>query len=471
VILSVAGVISAGHSVAGATTPRAITTASATATPSWWDGNCDARNWDARATAAGWHGSGAHPLGASYLGIQVCGPRPSVDGAPNVQWARPGWGELEFQCVELAMRFMAQVYGVSAYNANGNSVVRNYTAADGGGLVKVSNGTAGVAPRPGDVISFDSPGLGHVGVVAASNVDASGDGSITILSQNDTADGWRTLSVAGWRVGGFGSFMPYGWLHDPTGRGGRAAGGAPSPGYWMVDAGGSVYSFGGVAGYGPANITPVAMAARRDGKGYWLASTRGDVLAFGNSSTHGGPPALQPGERVTTISATPSGDGYWLFTTLGRAFPYGDARFYGDMRGVPLDGPVIASVATPSGHGYYMVGADGGVFAFGDAHFHGSTGGMHLDRPVVGISPTPGAGGYWLVASDGGVFAFDAPFRGSMGGMQLNRPVNGLIAYGNGYLMVASDGGIFDFSNQPFAGSLGANPPRNPIVAVAAFDG
>jgi hypothetical protein len=37
--------------------------------------------------------------------------------------------------------------------------------------------------------------------------------------------------------------------------------------------------------------------------------------------------------------------------------------------------------------------------------------------------------------------------------------------------MVASDGGIFDFSNQPFAGSLGANPPRSPIVAVAAFDG
>jgi hypothetical protein len=469
-ILTLLGVITAGQGVASATTPRAITAMSVAAAPSWWSGICDATNWNARAAAAGWHGAGAHPLGASYLGVAVCGPRPSVDGAPNVLWKRPGWGELEFQCVELAMRFMAQVYGVSAYDANGDSVVRNYQAADGGGLVKVSNGTVGIAPQPGDVISFDSPGLGHVGVVAASNVDASGDGSITMLSQNDTSDGWRTLNVARWRVAGFGSYSPYGWLHDPAGRGARA-GVARGPGYWMVDAGGGVYAFGGVAGYGPATIAPVAMAARRDGDGYWLTSTFGDVLAFGRSAAHGDRPTLLPGEHVTTMSATPSGNGYWLFTNLGRVFPFGDARFFGDMRGVTLDGPVIASVATPSGRGYYMVGSDGGVFAFGDARFYGSTGGMRLDRPVVGISPAPGTDGYWLVASDGGVFAFDTPFRGSMGGKPLNQPVNGLIAYGNGYLMVASDGGIFDFSNQPFAGSLGANPPRNPIVAVAAFDG
>jgi hypothetical protein len=36
------------------------------------------------------------------------------------------------------------------------------------------------------------------------------------------------------------------------------------------------------------------------------------------------------------------------------------------------------------------------------------------------------------------------------------------------HLMVATDGGIFSFSDQPFAGSLGANPPARSIVAVAA---
>lgn len=37
--------------------------------------------------------------------------------------------------------------------------------------------------------------------------------------------------------------------------------------------------------------------------------------------------------------------------------------------------------------------------------------------------------------------------------------------------MVGQDGGIFSFSNKPFAGSLGANPPPNPITAVAVLDG
>jgi hypothetical protein len=73
------------------------------------------------------------------------------------------------------------------------------------------------------------------------------------------------------------------------------------------------------------------------------------------------------------------------------------------------------------------------------------------------------------VASDGGVFAFEAPFLGSLGDIRLNRPVTGMVAYGNGYLMVAEDGGIFNFSDQPFSGSLGAEPPAHPIVSVAAL--
>ncbi len=86
------------------------------------------------------------------------------------------------------------------------------------------------------------------------------------------------------------------------------------------------------------------------------------------------------------------------------------------------------------------------------------------------LVPDPDGKGYWLVASDGGVFAFDAAFRGSMGDVRLNKPVTGMVPFGNGYLMVANDGGIFNFSNLPFFGSLGGNPPAKPIVAVAALD-
>ena len=221
VTLPVVGLVAAGapaHAAVGA----ASATATTVSAPSWWNGDCDANHWNAVATAQGWQGAGAHRLGASYLGVPVCGPRPSIDGAPNVTWTKAGWGEYEWQCVELAMRFMAQVYGVSAYGANGNGVVRNYTSASGGALVKVDNGTAGQPPQPGDVISFDdtSGGVGHAGVVSASSVDANGNGTITMLSQNDTADGLRTLAVSAWRVQPFGSQVPYGWLHDPAGRGG-----------------------------------------------------------------------------------------------------------------------------------------------------------------------------------------------------------------------------------------------------------
>jgi len=203
--------------------------------PSWWNGSCDANHWNSAAAAKGWHGAGAHALGASYLGVAVCGPRPSVDGAPDIRWTKSGWGEYEWECPELTMRFMALAYGVSSYGANGNDVVRNYTTSDGGGLVRITNGTQGKPPLPGDIVSFDNASnrAGHAGVVASSSVDSSGNGSVKLLTQNDTSDGWRTLSVSSWRLSSFSGFTPYGWLHDPQGRGG--GGSADRPPYGAVD--------------------------------------------------------------------------------------------------------------------------------------------------------------------------------------------------------------------------------------------
>jgi ribosomal protein L24E len=140
------------------------------------------------------------------------------------------------------------------------------------------------------------------------------------------------------------------------------------------------------------------------------------------------------------------------------------------MAGTPLNAPVLDSITTPTGNGYYMVAADGGIFTFGDAAFHGSTGDIRLNQPVQSLVPDPDGHGYWLVASDGGVFSFTAPFRGSLADIKLNRPVTGMVPFGNGYLMVAEDGGIFTFTDKPFHGSLGANPPADPITSTAAID-
>jgi hypothetical protein len=258
------------------------------------------------------------------------------------------------------------------------------------------------------------------------------------------------------------------------GPGGGANSAAVRSGYWMVGAGGTVYAFGDARWLGngtvPAGVNAVDLEPTPSRAGYWVVDGRGTVASFGDAarlgSINGG---LGKGETVTSLSATPSGRGYWIFTTRGRVVPFGDAVSYGDMAKVALNGPVLDSIPTPSGRGYYMVAGDGGIFAFGDARFYGSMGNTKLNAPVQSLVPDGDGAGYWLVASDGGIFAFDAPFRGSMGNQKLNKPVTGMVRFGDGYLMVGEDGGIFNFSTQPFAGSLGANPPPRPVVSVAAL--
>jgi hypothetical protein len=262
----------------------------------------------------------------------------------------------------------------------------------------------------------------------------------------------------------------------------------------MLGMRGALYGFGelgtGVLITNPsenaaASVAAVDIEINRWGTGYWILLEDGQVFAAENSLRNPSDPLqatyknaavlgrvtaaeLRSGEIAVSLSATHSGLGYWIFTSHGRVFAFGDATLHGDLAGIRLNGPVLDSIATPTDLGYYMVASDGGVFAFGDARFHGSMGDKRLNSPVHGLVPDGDNVGYWLVAGDGGVFSFEAPFRGSMGDKVLNKPVTGMVRHGNGYLMVAEDGGIFNFSNKPFFGSLGNNPPAIPIVNAAS---
>ncbi|MGC1376086.1 MAG: CHAP domain-containing protein, partial [Anaerolineales bacterium] len=176
--------------------------------PSWWNGDCDTNNYYAQ---SGWS---AYPLGGSYRGVKACGPRPAYDGSPEpvVQFFSGAWGEFEWECVELSMRYLYLAYGVAPYPGNGRDVVWSYP---GSRLVKIGNGTAGAAPKPGDVLSYDATApWGHTSVVAASNVDANGNGTITIIEQNAAAAGGaRTHTVSNWYVQD--NQTVSGWLHEP----------------------------------------------------------------------------------------------------------------------------------------------------------------------------------------------------------------------------------------------------------------
>ncbi|HVN53514.1 MAG TPA: CHAP domain-containing protein [Anaerolineaceae bacterium] len=177
-------------------------------TPAWWNGPCDTFNYYAK-TGNTYY---AYPLGASYLGMEACGPRHAFDEGPDVAvYFFPGaWGQLEWECVELAMRFMYLAYGIRPYAGNGNQVVQNYI---GTFMEKVTNGTPGRVPLLGDVLSYcASCSVGHTSVVMASSVNGSGTGSITVIEQNNTVKGTSTLAVTAWRVtGNAGSII--GWLH------------------------------------------------------------------------------------------------------------------------------------------------------------------------------------------------------------------------------------------------------------------
>ncbi|MBO0730508.1 MAG: CHAP domain-containing protein, partial [Acidimicrobiaceae bacterium] len=177
---------------------RAETPNSAPAPP-WWSGTCDSV-----------HNPGSFPLGSSYDGVAACGPLP-IDGATDnlVQFFSGAWGEYEWECVELVMRYLYLVDGVAPYSANGSQVVWNYT---GTALTPIGNGIAGKAPVPGDVLSYGSTSTnGHTSIVSSSSVNGSGNGTVTVVEQNNTTDGTTTMQVSNWVVQG----NPYpvsGWL-------------------------------------------------------------------------------------------------------------------------------------------------------------------------------------------------------------------------------------------------------------------
>jgi hypothetical protein len=244
-------------------------------------------------------------------------------------------------------------------------------------------------------------------------------------------------------------------------------------GYWAIGSDGKVYGFGDAIKAGEPStpsLNTVDIESSPHGSGYWTLDDKGVVNSYGPIG-YGNVTDLKAGERAVSMSSTPSGAGYWVFTNKGRAIGFGDAdKNIGDVSKIPLNADVLDSAAMPSGKGYYLVAADGGVFALGDARFEGSMGDTKLNKPVQSIVPDPDGQGYWLVASDGGVFAFKAVFRGSTGSIKLNKPMTGMVPFGNGYLMVAEDGGVFNYSDRPFSGSLGNNPPANPIVSIAGLN-
>jgi hypothetical protein len=181
--------------------------------PPWWKGTCDNKRSGADPSSA--------PLGASWDGLVACGPGPNEGGHDSLVSFYPGaWGEFEWECVELSMRWMYLAWGVPPYPANGGQVVDNYAKynPNGPSLEVVKNGSKGVPPEPGDVLELnDNDAFGHTEVVTATSVNHLGDGTVRVMTENlnSPTNGWAVLPVSNWVVSGdFGTVVD--WLHNPA---------------------------------------------------------------------------------------------------------------------------------------------------------------------------------------------------------------------------------------------------------------
>ena len=189
-------------------------------TPPWWSGVCNVNNHP-----------GSFPL-SSWDGLTACAPGPNRGGYDSALVFFPGaWGQYEWECVELSMRWLYLEYGVHPYPANGGQVVSNYSPADGGGLHAVANNGTSV-PVPGDVISMGTPWEeGHTVVVTAVHV-THGYGTISVLEQNvDSGNGTNTIAVVGGVLEPEYGFPITGWLAVPQQRHHHPT---PSPFSWSA---------------------------------------------------------------------------------------------------------------------------------------------------------------------------------------------------------------------------------------------
>ncbi len=171
--------------------------------PSWWNGKCDDTNYYAHTTPhthstvlAKWHK------------VSACGPVGGPDYA--VQFFPGAWGEYEFECVELVMRFLYLEWGIAPWAGNANQIA--YSSSLPGSIVFYHNdGSHEIVP--GDIITENaSPqnSVGHTAVVTGIALDGTGTGTINILEQNASSSGQRSLNVQNWQV------QPDAWIWGQT---------------------------------------------------------------------------------------------------------------------------------------------------------------------------------------------------------------------------------------------------------------
>jgi hypothetical protein len=183
------GLTASYAALASAATPKR-------AWPATYSGACDEENYDRATGRHDWR----NKLGGTFSGVPACGPRPAP-GAPAIAASfapiAPS-GVLQFDAVELSLRWMYLAYGTPPFAGNGDELIANYDPANGGQpLFRYANlAGSGNQPRPGDVLSYDTGGTGgHTAVVQSAHADSHGNGWVDVIEQNASPHGVARLAM------------------------------------------------------------------------------------------------------------------------------------------------------------------------------------------------------------------------------------------------------------------------------------
>jgi len=198
-------------------------------------------------------------------------------------------------------------------------------------------------------------------------------------------------------------------------------------GSWIVSRRGDVYGLDApfIGSLPLRKITVVrpirSIAGTISGEGYWLLDADGTVYTFGDAVNFGHVTNVPANAATMTIVPTFDDGGYWIVGSNGQVFTFGDAKFFGDMqtKGVPVTN-IVGMAVTGNDAGYVLMGPDGSAYVFGNAMNHGSL--RKKTMAGVGDSIDPVTNGYWLAEAGGGVFAFNAPPHGSA-----SKPIVGIV--------------------------------------------
>lgn len=110
-------------------------------------------------------------------------------------------------------------------------------------------------------------------------------------------------------------------------------------------------------------------------KGYYILQADGGVFAYGGAPYYGSVPGarvtLNENSRAIALIATKSGKGYWIIGRDGGVFAFGDARFYGSYTtlapGLKKSGIYFVGAVRTAPGGYAIIANDKSLRVFNPA--------------------------------------------------------------------------------------------------------